>query len=252
MTCSDEAVVFFEVEEVSVGYGQVRILSGVNVRVDSGEIVVLLGANGMGKSTLLRSVAGFLPVQDGRITLNGERISGLRAEEMVARGLALVPQGRALFPTMTVDDNLELGGYCLRGKRRREAVQEARTTIFSLFPVLEKRRRQRAGTLSGGEQQMLAIGRALMGGPKLMLLDEPSTGLAPRLVLELMEVLGRLKEETGISVLLAEQDVAAALRIAGRGYIVGEGRILLEGPCEELKDADMFREIYLGKSAGDR
>jgi branched-chain amino acid transport system ATP-binding protein len=238
-----------DLNKVDIGYGLSVVLSGVDLHIDRGEIVALLGTNGMGKSTLMRTVAGLMPLLQGTITFDGEVLNGLTTERIVSLGLALVPQGKLLFPTMTVKDNLRLGAYPLRGRSAKQEIEQAFETVFKVFPVLKERSRQRAGTLSGGQQQMLAIGRGLMSRPQLLLLDEPSTGLAPFLVLELMGTLAKLREESDVAILLAEQNAEAALKIAERGYVLGGGRVMIEGSCQELVESDMVKLIYLGKVA---
>ncbi len=236
-------------DAVDIGYGLSIILRDVNLHIDRGKIVALLGTNGMGKSTLMRTVAGLMPMLHGTITLNGEIISGLTTEHIVRLGLALVPQGKLLFPTMTVKDNLRLGAYHIRGKGSRLEIEEAFATVFKVFPVLKERSKQRAGTLSGGQQQMLAVGRGLMSRPQLLLLDEPSTGLAPLLVMELMDTLERLREESGVAILLAEQNAEAALKISDMGYVLGGGRVMIEGSRQQLIESDIVKLVYLGKVA---
>jgi branched-chain amino acid transport system ATP-binding protein len=201
----------------------------------------------MGKSTLMRTIAGLMPILQGTITLNGGIINGLTTEHIVRLGLALVPQGKLLFPTMTVIDNLRLGAYHLHGKSAKQEIEQAFATVFKVFPILKERSKQRAGTLSGGQQQMLAIGRGLMSRPQLLLLDEPSTGLAPFLVLELMDTLAKLREGTEVAILLAEQNAEAALKIADRGYVLGGGRVMIEGSCQQLIESDIVKLVYLGK-----
>ena len=236
-----------DLKTVNIGYGLSIILNRVDLHIQRGEIVALLGTNGMGKSTLMRTVAGLMPILQGTITFNGEVINGLTTEQIVKLGLALVPQGKLLFPTMTVKDNLRLGAYHLRGKTAKQEIEQAFATVFKVFPVLKERSNQRAGTLSGGQQQMLAIGRGLMSRPQLLLLDEPSTGLAPFLVLELMETLAKLREESEVAILLAEQNAEAALKIADRGYVLGGGRVMMEGPCQQIVESDVVKLVYFGK-----
>lgn len=243
-TCNQNLL---DLKAVHIGYGLSIILSGMDLHIRKGEIVALLGTNGMGKSTLMRTVAGLMPILQGTITFNGEEIHGLTTEQIVKMGLALVPQGKLLFPTMTVKDNLRLGAYHLRGKTAKQEIEQAFATVFKVFPVLKERSHQRAGTLSGGQQQMLAIGRGLMSRPQLLLLDEPSTGLAPFLVLELMETLSQLRQESEVAILLAEQNAEAALSIADRGYILGGGRVIMEGPCRQLVESDIVKLVYFGK-----
>ena len=247
MMSADKNKSILDLNEVSMGYGPFIVLNKINLHIDKGEIVTLLGTNGMGKSTLMLTIAGLMPAVQGKITLNGQVINGPTTQQIVKLGLALVPQGRMLFPTMTVMDNLELGAYHLSGRDKKKEMERDLATVFRVFPILKERKRQRAGTLSGGQQQMLAIGRGLMSRPQLLMLDEPSTGLAPLLVLELMNTLAKLREETGVSILLAEQNAEAALDIADRGYVLGGGRIMTEGTCQQLIASDIVKLVYLGK-----
>jgi branched-chain amino acid transport system ATP-binding protein len=246
MTCTCNKNLL-DLNRVDIGYGLSVSLSGVNLHISKGEIVSLLGTNGMGKSTLMRTIAGLMPPLQGMITFNGEIINGMTTEYIVRLGLALVPQGKLLFPTMTVKDNLRLGAYHLRGKSAKHEIEEAFATVFKVFPILKERSGQRAGTLSGGQQQMLAVGRGLMSRPQLLLLDEPSTGLAPFLVLELMDTLAKLREESEVAILLAEQNAEAALKISDRGYVLGRGRVMIEGSCQQLIESDIVKLVYLGK-----
>lgn len=232
--------------ELSIGYGLSVVVKSLNLHLDKGELVALLGTNGMGKSTLMSTVAGLMPSLAGTIRLKGEIINEMAAEDVVARGLALVPQGKLLFPSLSVADNLRLGAYHLGGKGAKHLIQRGFEMVFRMFPVLQEKRKQRAGTLSGGQQQMLAIGRGLMGYPEVLLLDEPSTGLAPFVVLELMNALAKLRDETAVSILLAEQNAEAALSVAHRGYVLGGGRMMVEGSAQELVENDVVRRVYLG------
>jgi branched-chain amino acid transport system ATP-binding protein len=233
-----------DVTGIVAGYGRVPVLQGVSLNAQPGEIVTLVGANGAGKSTLLRVIAGLLSPWEGRIALEGVTLTNMAAHRRVGRGIVLVPEGRMLFPTMNVDENLTLGAY-LRTRRERKAVERDRARVFELFPVLAERRGQAAGTLSGGEQQRLAIGRALMSAPKVLLLDEPSLGLAPKVIAEIFSVLDRLRE-TGLTMVLVEQDAKAALKHADRGYVMRTGQIALSGSAEALLNNDDVRLIYLG------
>ncbi len=233
-----------EVRGVVSGYGHVRVLDGLDLRVHEGEVVTLIGANGAGKSTLLKTIAGLIPSWEGAIMLRGTDIGRLRAEKIVPLGLSLVPEGRMLFGPMSVAENLVLGAYSSRGKQK-DALTEQMDTVFALFPVLRERSRQPVATLSGGEQQMLAIGRALMARPSVLLLDEPSLGLAPRLIREIFEVLEELRSR-GLTILLVEQDARLALKHADRGYVMRTGRVVLSGSSEELLANDDVRLIYLG------
>ncbi len=247
----------FKAEAVSVRYGHIHAVRDVSLIIEPGEIVSLLGPNGAGKSSLLRAFAGLQSPSSGQIWWNGQRLDLLTAHQIAHTGITLVPEGRKLFSTMTVQDNLMLGGYThhaghlkdlLGGVGRllkRASVQERLTNVFRLFPRLQERRRQMAGSLSGGEQQMLAMGRALMASPQLLLLDEPSIGLAPNLAREIFRLLDQLRSE-GLTILLVEQDAHAALRIADRGYILETGHIVAEGSARELLASQSMRHAYLG------
>ena len=224
---------------VEAGYGDLTAIAGVSLEVRPGEAVALIGGNGAGKTTTLRAITGLLPLRRGRIELDGERIDGRAPSHVVARGIAHVPEGRHLFPTMTVRENLELGA---RDRAGRAAGLE---DVFTLFPRLRERQRQLAGTLSGGEQQMCAIGRGLMARPRLLLLDEPSLGLAPVMVKLIFEVLARINA-SGTAILLVEQNVARALALAHRAYVVENGRIVLEGPRATLQQSAHVKQAYLG------
>jgi branched-chain amino acid transport system ATP-binding protein len=229
------------VEALEAAYGSVRTLRGVDLEVRPGELVALVGSNGAGKSTLLRTLSGVHPALAGRVLYRGADVTRAPVHERVAGGIILVPEGRQVFGILTVEDNLRLGAHT----RPRKEMDAGLDRVFRLFPVLAERRRQRAGTLSGGEQQMLAIGRGLMGRPTLLLLDEPSMGLAPRLVAALFEVIVSLRAG-GVTMLLVEQNAHAALSIADRGYVLETGRITLEGPGPELLGAEAVRAAYLG------
>lgn len=231
-----------EVSNLSTGYGQVQVLYEVAVEVGEGEVVTLIGSNGAGKSTLLRTIAGLLPPWDGEVFFDGESITGLDSHRRVERGIAMVPEGRLLFAPMTVRENLKLGAYT---RRDSAGVAEDLELVFHLFPVLEERLTQTAGTLSGGEQQMLAMGRALMSRPRLLLLDEPSLGLAPMIVREIFGVLDSLRERD-VTLFLVEQDAKMALKHADRGYVMRTGTIALSGSADELIANDDVRLIYLG------
>ncbi|NLI81673.1 MAG: ABC transporter ATP-binding protein [Deltaproteobacteria bacterium] len=227
-------------------YGKIRAINGVSLSVRTGEIIALIGANGAGKSTLLLTISGLLQDWEGEILFQRESLRGLKAPAMVERGISLVPEGRLLFPPMSVLDNLKLGAYRRSLRREHAAVEQDLEEVLNLFPILRERARQQAGTLSGGEQQMLAIGRALMARPRLLLLDEPSMGLAPFLVRLILDVLVQLKGQ-GMTLLLVEQNARAALQIADRGYVLENGKVVLEGNgCDLLADQDVKR-AYLGK-----
>lgn len=228
---------------LSTYYGAIRALTSVSLHVNEGEIVTLIGANGAGKTTILKTIAGILQPEEGRILLNDKNITGFAPSGIVSRGISLVPEGRELFGDMTVLDNLFLGAY-QRGKKQKE-LREDFESIFDIFPVLSERREQRSKTLSGGEQQMLAIGRALMAHPKLLLLDEPSTGLAPLLVKEIFDKIVELRS-SGTTILLVEQNAKKALDIADRGYVLENGKITLQGTRAQLIENEKVKQAYLG------
>jgi branched-chain amino acid transport system ATP-binding protein len=230
------------VDEIDVFYGYFQALWGVSLRVEKGELLALIGSNGAGKTTILKTILGILRPKAGSITFEGERLDALPPHLSVVKGIAHAPQGRGLFPYMTVADNLKIGAYA---KKAREKVHENLEYVFSLFPVLKERTKQLAGTLSGGEQQMLNIGRALMSRPKLLLLDEPSEGLAPILVGQLFDVMVRLNKE-GTTILLVEQNVHRALEIANRAYVAEAGKIVMSGESQELMHNELVRKAYLG------
>jgi len=236
-----------KVRNLEAGYGPLKVLTQVSLHVAAGEIVTLIGANGAGKSTLLRALAGLLEPRGGEVLFDGKPIRGLPAERAVGLGIALVPEGRQVFAAMTVRENLQLGGYvAARRGRGRDATARAFAEVFELFPVLQERSEQLAGTLSGGEQQMLAMARALMTDPRLLMMDEPSMGLAPLVVRDIFAAVSRLREE-GRTVLLVEQNARAALRIADRGYVIETGRLVLEGEAGFLLSDREVQRAYLGK-----
>jgi len=230
------------VDGIEVGYGDLTAVGDVSLEVREGEVVALIGANGAGKTTTLRAVSGLLPLRRGRIEFEGQRLDGLTSAQIVARGIAHVPEGRQLFPTMTVRENLELGA---RTRAARAARVETLERVFELFPRLRERSVQLAGTLSGGEQQMCAIGRGLMSRPRLLMLDEPSLGLAPVLVKAIFEDLGRINGQ-GLTVLLVEQNVLRSLHLAHRGYVLENGRMTLSGPRDDLLASGHIKQAYLG------
>jgi len=233
-----------EVRDVHVAYGAgVRALQGVSLNVQPGEVVALIGANGAGKTTLLKAIAGLVRPQRGEVTFDGRSISTVDASERVTLGVALVPEGRRLFSRLSVGENLTLGSYRNGDPAHRAEMLER---IHTLFPVLRERSRQRAGTLSGGEAQMLAIARALMSRPRFLMLDEPSLGIMPRLVDQVMDSLRRLHQTEGLTMFLVEQNVPAALDLADRGYVLQTGRVVLEGPSADLRGSDLVRKAYLG------
>jgi branched-chain amino acid transport system ATP-binding protein len=236
------------VRDLRAAYGHVSVLHGISLEVAAGECVTVIGANGAGKSTLLKCAGGLLRPVAGSVTLEGEDVTGMPAEKLVRRGVALVPEGRHLFGPMTVDENLCLGAYA-RGKAAKGESAEDLGRVRALFPVLAERASQRAATLSGGEQQMLAIGRALMARPRLLLLDEPSLGLAPKVIADIFAALDALKRE-GLTILLVEQDAKVALRHADRGYVMRTGTIALTGSSADLMADDDVRLIYLGGRHG--
>lgn len=234
-----------EVNQLTAGYGRAEVLHQLSFHVPAGTVVTIIGPNGAGKSTLLNALMGVLPSQ-GSIRYRGQELGGSPLEARVQRGLALVPETRALFSTMSVRDNLVLGGYRLRGSLfKPRAATQGLEQVFELFPRLKERQHQLSGTLSGGERQMLAIGRALMGEPQLLMLDEPSLGLAPLIVKEIFRIIERLRE-TGVSILLVEQNARAALEVADYGYVLETGDIALHGPASDLADDPRVVETYLG------
>jgi len=236
-----------KVRNLEAGYGPLKVLRQVSLHVSAGEIVTLIGANGAGKSTLLRALAGLLAPRDGDVLFDGKPVRGLPAERVVDLGIALVPEGRQVFAAMSVRENLVLGGYvAARRGRDGEGTSRALELVYSLFPVLRDRTGQLAGTLSGGEQQMLAMGRALMTDPRLLMMDEPSMGLAPLVVRDIFRAIQRLRDE-GRTVLLVEQNARAALRIADRGYVIETGRLVLEGEAGFLLGDREVQRAYLGK-----
>jgi len=228
-----------EVSSVTAGYGEFTALWDVNLVVNAGEAVAVVGPNGAGKTTLMRVISGLVRVRAGEVRLEGRSLGAEPAHGIVARGIAHVPEGRRIFPKLTVEENLKIGG------QSRRAGPWTLQRVYELFPVLAERRRQRAGTLSGGEQQMLAIGRALMSGPKLILLDEPSLGLAPVMVLRLFDLIRRVREE-GYTILIVEQNVRQVLSLADRAYLLEVGRIRVEGRAADLADQDFVRQAYVG------
>ena len=230
-----------EVDDIEVSYGAVTALRGVSLHVAAGEIVTLLGANGAGKTTTLRAISGLLRLKSGEIRLDGRPLSSIPAHTLVRRGVSHVPEGRRVFPSMSVRENLLMGAY-----HNRRHAREDMERVFTLFPRLAERASQSGGTLSGGEQQMLAIGRALMSRPRMMLLDEPSMGLAPQVVQTIFQVISEINQ-AGVAVLLVEQNAAQALRIAHRGYVLETGRIVLSGNAADLLADDRVRQAYLGE-----
>ncbi|OFW56738.1 MAG: ABC transporter ATP-binding protein [Actinobacteria bacterium RBG_16_64_13] len=231
-----------EVEGLSAAYGRVQVLWDLSLKVEEGEFVALVGANGAGKTTLLRTISGVMRPSTGTITFLGKRIEAAHANDIVNMGLSHIPESRKLFTEMSIKENLEMGAYPRRSwKERRETMK----WVFGLFPRLEERSKQLARTLSGGEQQMLAMGRGLMSKPKMVLIDEPSNGLAPKVVSEVFEILKSLHKE-GITILLVEQNVRQTLNIADRAYVLENGRLVLQGVCSFLRESDHVRKAYLG------
>jgi branched-chain amino acid transport system ATP-binding protein len=235
------------VQNLKSYYGRLQALRGVSLHVGKEEIVALIGANGAGKSTILNTVAGLIPQCQGNILLDGKDIRGMSPEKIVKRGAVLVPEGRQLFAPMTVADNLELGAYLRHRNGNKTELEQDMAMVYDLFPVLKERRKQLAGTLSGGEQQMLAIGRALMSRPRLMLLDEPSMGLAPKIAEDIFNTITRLKTQ-GVTILLVEQNARMALDVAERGYVIETGQVVVQGPSEELLQNREVERAYLGKT----
>ncbi|GAB3984064.1 ABC transporter ATP-binding protein [Plantactinospora veratri] len=231
-----------EIEDLTLLYGRIEALHGISLHVDEGEIVALIGANGAGKTTTMRAISGLRPVARGRVRFAGEDITNLRADLRVGRGICQSPEGRGIFPGMTVLENLDMGAYTRRDSAGIAADLER---VFGLFPRLAERRKQAGGTLSGGEQQMLAVGRALMSRPKLLLLDEPSMGLAPMVIQQIFEIITEINQQ-GTTVLLVEQNAQQALSRAHRGYVLETGRIVKEGSGQELLHDPSVKEAYLG------
>ena len=239
-----------KLRNLDAGYGSLSVLRHVSLHVKPGEIVTIIGANGAGKTTLLKTVTGLLRAISGEIIFNNEDISRAPTERIVSGGCSLVPEGRQVFAAMPVLENLQLGAYVQLKRGNRREVERVLGHVYGLFPVLKQRERQLAGTLSGGEQQMLAIGRALMAGPRLIMLDEPSMGLAPLMVKEIFNIIKRLRDE-GNTVLLVEQNARSALRIANRGYVLETGRIILEGDSADLLANRDVQRAYLGREANE-
>lgn len=230
------------INNINVYYGNIQALKGVSLEINEGEIVTLIGANGAGKSTLLKTISGLLKPKNGEILFEGQTIAGKVAQTIVKKGISHVPEGRRVFANMTVEENLELGAYLRKDK---QGIREDFEKIYQLFPRLFERRKQHAGTLSGGEQQMLAMGRALMARPRLLLMDEPSMGLAPLLVKTIFRIIDEINK-AGTTILLVEQNANMALSIAHRAYVIETGRIVIAGTADELNQSDQIRKAYLG------
>jgi len=232
------------IENVVTYYGNIQALRGVSLNIKAGEIVTLIGANGAGKTTILKTIEGLVKPKSGTIMFEDKNITGLPAHKVVAEGVILVPEGRRVFPKLTIEENLEVGAYSR--KIKKEQLKSEMKEIYSIFPRLEERKAQFAGTLSGGEQQMLAIGRGLMAKPRLLLLDEPSMGVAPIVVKEIFKVIKEINVKLGTTIFLVEQNAKMALSIADRGYVIGTGQITMEGSKEELSSSGEVKRAYLG------
>ena len=232
------------IDDLRVSYGGIEALKGISIQVEKGEIVTLIGANGAGKSTTLRAISGIVPIKTGTITYDGSVISGQSPQKIVSEGICMVPEGRRVFPNLTVLENLRIGAYL-----RKDDIQPDIDHVYQLFPRLKERSWQLAGTLSGGEQQMLAVGRALMMRPKLLMMDEPSLGLAPLVIRDIFSIIRTLHEE-GITILLVEQNANAALRVADSAYVLETGSLGMHGTGEELLNDPRVKDAYLGKAAG--
>jgi len=235
-------MITLDVQNLESGYGEVKVLWGVSIKVKKGELTTIIGSNGSGKTTFLKAIMGIIPVWNGKIIFNGEDVTKLSTHSKVEKGIVMIPEGRLIFPEMSVLENLEMGAYT---KRAMDRMQDSLDLVFSLFPRLKERIQQKAGTLSGGEQQMLAVARGLMSVPEILILDEPSLGLAPKLTIEIFETIKKLKNE-GVTMLLVEQNVHLSLAITDYAYVMAEGKIVLEGTGEELERSDEVRKAYLG------
>lgn len=238
-----------KIRNLEAGYGKIKAIKHVSMHVDAGEIVTIIGANGAGKTTLLSTIAGLIRAQGGEMLFRDQNLNMLSAEKIPALGCVMVPEGRQVFATMSVEENLILGAHVLQ-KEGKQVVEELLEHQYTLFPVLRDRKKQLAGTLSGGEQQMLAMGRALMSRPKMVMMDEPSTGLAPLIVKEIFQIIVRLRDE-GNTVLLVEQNARAALAIADRGYVLETGKVILQGPADDLLTNQDVQRAYLGREKID-
>ncbi|MBX3507752.1 ABC transporter ATP-binding protein [Parvibaculum sp.] len=239
-----DAPVILSLRNVETFYGPIMAIRGVSLDVREGQIVTVLGANGAGKTTILKTISGIMDPQKGTIAYRGKRIDGKDPSEIVKLGISHVPEGREVFPTLSIADNLRMGAYL---RRDRKGVAEDLEAVYNYFPVLRDRMHQQAGQLSGGEQQMLAISRALMARPRVLLLDEPSLGLSPRLVKEIFAIIRRINEERGVTILLVEQNANMALQLSDYGYVLEVGRIVMEGDSQRLMENEDIREFYLGQ-----
>ena len=238
------------IRNLEAGYDKLKVLKGISLHVKSGEIVTIIGANGAGKTTLLNTIASLVKSTGGEIKLKDKDVTASSSDRIVKNGCALVPEGRQLYPAMTVKENLVLGAYTLYRKRAKKSAAENLENIYSMFPILKERRTQLAGTLSGGEQQMVAIGRALMSGPDLLLMDEPSMGLAPLIVKDIFRTVEELRKN-GKTILIVEQNARAVLEIADRGYVMETGSLIMEGSAEDLLDNNDVKRAYLGRDYKD-
>lgn len=232
-----------KIQNIQTFYGNIQALKDVSIEIKEGEIVALIGANGAGKTTTLMSICGITPPRSGQILLDGDPIQGVSAEKIVQHGIVQVPEGRRIFPDLTVQENLEMGAFLRKNKR---LIQQDMNYVMTLFPILEKRRNQLGGTLSGGEQQMLAISRALMARPRILLLDEPSLGLAPLIIKQIFEIIRQINKESNTTIFLVEQNANQALKLADRGYVMENGRITLVDSAENLLANDDVKKAYLG------
>ncbi|NLB53515.1 MAG: ABC transporter ATP-binding protein [Syntrophomonadaceae bacterium] len=233
----------FRIENITAGYGDITVLHGISLEIQKGEIVSLVGANAAGKSTLLRAISGLIPIDEGAIWFEDERIEQLDIKDRVAKGLIQIPEGRELFPGMSVQDNLLMGAF---SKEHRKKANKNMEKVYELFPRLKERYKQMAGSLSGGEQQMVAIGRGLMSDPKLLMLDEPSLGLAPIVVQQMIQIIKKISEDMGTTIFLVEQNVNHALKLAKRGYVMENGNIVMSGSGQELLNNEHIKKAYLG------
>jgi branched-chain amino acid transport system ATP-binding protein len=232
-----------QINGIDVYYGDVQVLKEISLDVQDKELVAVIGANGAGKTTLLKTISGLLKPREGSITFEGKRISGVEAHKLVSRGIIQIPEGRLLFSEMTVRENLEMGAFLVKEKAVKE---ERMDTVFQMFPVLQERQKQLAGTMSGGEQQMLAVGRGLMAGPKVMMFDEPSLGLSPKLVKQIFDLVLKINKELGVTVLLVEQNVQHSCQISDRAFVIENGEVVLSGAGTDMLENEHVRRAYLG------